>query len=51
MVGGGYCQLQKPLKLALAARETVAGYRGTGGVPLPLRMHPCRSPTPATQRR
>ena len=26
-VGGGYCQLQTPLKLALAVRETVAGHR------------------------
>ena len=24
-VGGGYCRLQMPLKLALAIRETVAG--------------------------
>ena len=42
-VGDGYCQLQMPLKLALAVRETVAGSRldaleGGGGVPLPL---PC----------
>ena len=26
-VGGGYCWLQKPLGLALAASGTVAGYR------------------------
>ena len=26
-VGGGYCRLQMPLKLALAVRETVAGHR------------------------
>ena len=26
-VGGGYCRLQMPLKLALAVRETVAGRR------------------------
>ena len=26
-VGGGYCQLQMPLKLALGVRETVAGHR------------------------
>ena len=26
-VGGGYCQLPMPLKLALAVRETVAGHR------------------------
>ena len=27
MVGGSYCQLPMPLKLALAAREAVAGRR------------------------
>ena len=26
-VGGGYCRLQMPLKLALGVRETVAGHR------------------------
>ena len=26
-VGGGYCRLQMPLKLALAVKETVAGHR------------------------
>ena len=26
-VGGGYCRLQMPLKLALAVRETVPGHR------------------------
>ena len=26
-VGGGYCRLQVPLKLALGVRETVAGHR------------------------
>ena len=42
-VGGGYCRLQMPLKLALAARETVAGHRlapwkgGRGYIPL---FHP-----------
>ena len=43
MVGGGYCRLQMPLKLALGVRETVAGHRlgalegeGGGGVPPPL---------------
>ena len=33
-VGGGYCRLQMPLKLALGVRETVAGHRqrpGEGG--------------------
>ena len=44
-VGGGYCRLQMPLKLALAVRETVDGRRlgaleGGGSTPLP--MHPCR---------
>ena len=45
-VGGGYCRLQMPLSLALAARETVAGHRlgaleaGGGGGDPPLSMHP-----------
>ena len=46
-VGGGYCRLQMPLSLALAARDTVAGHRlgalerGGGGVTsLPLPTHP-----------
>ena len=34
-VGGGYCRLHMPLKLALGVRETVAGHRlgalGGGG--------------------
>ena len=39
-VGGGYCQLQMPLKLALGIRGTVAGHRlgtlpGGGGAPPP----------------
>ena len=38
-VGGGYCRLQMPLKLALGVRETVAGHRlgarRGGGVPPP----------------
>ena len=44
-VGGRYCRLQMPLKLALAVRETVAGHwmgaleGGLGGAP-PLPMHP-----------
>ena len=41
-VGGGYCRLQMPLKLALGVRETVAGHRlGAleGGVTSPLPMH------------
>ena len=44
-VGGGYCRLQMPLKLALGVRETAAVRRlGAldvgGGVPPPLPMHP-----------
>ena len=40
-VGGGYCRLQMPLRLALGVRGTVAGHRlgaleGGGGVPPPL---------------
>ena len=27
MVGGGYCRLQMPLRLALAVRKTVAGHK------------------------
>ena len=41
-VGGGYCRLQMPLRLALAVRKTVAGHRlgasqrgGGGGYPPP----------------
>ena len=30
-VGGGYCRLQMPLKLALVVRKTVAGRPGRGG--------------------
>ena len=51
-VGGGYCRLQMPLKLALAVRETVAGHRpgalqgGDGGLPSPLPMHPYEAPIP-----
>ena len=45
LVTVSYCQLQLPLKLALAVRETVAGHRlgaleGGGGAPA-LPMHPC----------
>ena len=42
-VGGGYCRLQMPLRLALGVRGTAAGHRlGAleGGVPHPLPMHP-----------
>ena len=43
-VGGGYCRLQMPLRLALGVRETVAGHRWGAlegrGVPPPLPMHP-----------
>ena len=45
-VGGGYCRLQMPLKLALAVRETVAGHRqgglegGGGTSPPPMHRWP-----------
>ena len=43
-VGGGYCRLQMPLKLALGVRETVAGHRlgalEEGGVPPPSNAPP-----------
>ena len=42
-VGGGYCRLRMPLKLALAASGAVAGHRLSalkGGLPPPLPMHP-----------
>ena len=42
-VGGGYCRLQLPLKLALAVRGTVAGHRlGAleGGYPPPFKCIP-----------
>ena len=44
-VGGGYYRLQMPLRLALAARETVAGHRlgaleRGGGVPPPFQCIP-----------
>ena len=48
-VGGGYCHLQMPLKLALAVRETVAGRRlGAleGGRDLPPPSHASLGPTP-----
>ena len=50
-VGGGYCRLQMPLKPPLGVRGTVAGHRlgalerGGGGVPPPLPMHPCSTPS------
>ena len=34
-VGGGYCRLQLPLRLAFAVRETLAGHRG-GQLPSPF---------------
>ena len=44
-VGGGYCRLQVPLKLALAIRETVAGHGLSAPErvppPHPLLMHLC----------
>ena len=48
-VGGGYCRLQMPLRLALGVRGTVAGHRlGAlkGGYPPRLPMHPCPRPHP-----
>ena len=45
-VGGGYCQLQMPWKLALAVRETAAGYKlgaleeGGGGCLPPFQCIP-----------
>ena len=43
-VGGGYCRLQMPLRLALGVRGTAAGHRpgaleGGGGYLRPLPMH------------
>ena len=43
-VGGGYCWLRMPLRLALAVGGTMAGHRlgalKGGGVPPPFPMHP-----------
>ena len=44
-VGGGYCRLQMPLKLALGVRGTVAGHRlgaleGGGGTSPPFQCIP-----------
>ena len=45
-VGGGYCRLQMPLRLALGVRGTVAGHRlgplekGGGGTPPPFQCIP-----------
>ena len=52
-VGGGYCRLHMPLKLALAVRGTVAGHRlgsleGGGGYLPPFPMHPCHHALPCT---
>ena len=48
-VGGGYCRLQMPLKLAFGVRETVAGHRrgtwGEGGG-LPTRRNVTHGVTP-----
>ena len=53
-VGGGYCRLQMPLKLALGVRETVAGHRlralEGGGVPPPFQCIPAPPPPPALAR-
>ena len=51
-VGGGYCRLPMPLKLALAVRETVAGHRlggleGGGGYLPPFQCIPApKAPSP-----
>ena len=50
-VGGGYCQLQMPFRLALAVRETVAGHRlgaleGGGGVRVSMEAHTPPHPQP-----
>ena len=52
-VGGGYCQLQTPLRLSFGVRETVAGHmlsarKGEGYLHL-LPMHPCPLPQPRQQ--
>ena len=57
-VGGGYCWLQMPLRLALGVRGTVTGHGlgapggGGGGTPPPLPMHPWprQSMRPHTQK-
>ena len=55
-VGGGYCRLQMPSKLALAVRETVAGHRlgaleggGRGGYLLPFQCIAALPPSPVLQ--
>ena len=53
-VGGGYCRLQMPLKLALGVRETVAGHRlgaleGRGYLP-PFQCIPVPAPDTASLR-
>ena len=55
-VGGGYCQLQMPSKLALGVRETVARPRlgaleAGGGTTSPLPMHPFGGGGGANRRR
>ena len=50
-LGGGYCRLQMPLKLALAVRETVAGHmlgalEGGAGVPPPPLSNASLPPAP-----
>ena len=47
-VGGGYCRVQMPLKLALGVRGTMAGHR-LGALP-PLPMHPPPSQYPLQPR-
>ena len=52
-VGGGYCRLQMPLKLALGVRETVAGHRlgalegGGGYLPPSFQCIPGVTPPPS----
>ena len=48
-LGGGYCRLRMPLRLALGVRGTAAGpwlgaLEGGGGYLRPLPMHPCPYP-------
>ena len=47
MVGGGYCRLLMPLKLAFAIRETVAGHTlGALEPPPPPPSNPTPRPPP-----
>ena len=44
-VGGGYCRLQMPVKLALAVRGTMAGHR-LGALEGGATSPPSNAPTP-----